>query len=91
PERNRLPDAYSEHLAAALRTSPDLTELALYRNALGNSGVQLLCLLSTSGDLLACQPPPLIKLYLTNNALGDAGVRLLCQGLRHPRCRLRVL
>ncbi|XP_011383931.1 NACHT, LRR and PYD domains-containing protein 12 isoform X2 [Pteropus vampyrus] len=43
PERNILPDAYSEQLAAALSTNPNLMELALYRNALGNRGVKLLC------------------------------------------------
>ncbi|XP_004470284.2 NACHT, LRR and PYD domains-containing protein 12 [Dasypus novemcinctus] len=43
PERAILPDAYSEHLAAALRASPHLTELVLYRSALGSRGVKLLC------------------------------------------------
>lgn len=43
PERNVLPDAYSEQLAMALSTNPNLIELALYRNALGNRGVKLLC------------------------------------------------
>ncbi|XP_008589880.1 PREDICTED: NACHT, LRR and PYD domains-containing protein 12 isoform X2 [Galeopterus variegatus] len=43
PERNILPDAYSEHLAAALCTNLNLIELALYRNALGSRGVKLLC------------------------------------------------
>ncbi|XP_030768584.1 NACHT, LRR and PYD domains-containing protein 12 isoform X3 [Rhinopithecus roxellana] len=43
PERTVLPDAYSEHLAAALCTNPNLTELALYRKALGSRGVKLLC------------------------------------------------
>nr|KAF6411127.1 NLR family pyrin domain containing 12 [Rousettus aegyptiacus] len=43
PERNILPDAYSEQLAAALSTNPNLMELALYRNALGSRGVKLLC------------------------------------------------
>ncbi|KAK1329764.1 hypothetical protein QTO34_009947 [Cnephaeus nilssonii] len=41
--RNVLPDAYSEHLAAALSTNPHLIELALYHNALGSQGVRLLC------------------------------------------------
>ncbi|XP_064236958.1 NACHT, LRR and PYD domains-containing protein 12 isoform X3 [Aotus nancymaae] len=43
PERTVLLDAYSEHLAAALCTNPNLIELALYRNALGSRGVKLLC------------------------------------------------
>ncbi|XP_011814761.1 PREDICTED: NACHT, LRR and PYD domains-containing protein 12 isoform X2 [Colobus angolensis palliatus] len=43
PERTVLPDAYSEHLAAALCTNPNLRELALYRKALGSRGVKLLC------------------------------------------------
>ncbi|XP_003801633.2 NACHT, LRR and PYD domains-containing protein 12 [Otolemur garnettii] len=43
PERNVLLDAYSQHLAAALCTNPDLVELGLYRNALGSQGVKLLC------------------------------------------------
>ncbi|XP_013854191.2 NACHT, LRR and PYD domains-containing protein 12 isoform X1 [Sus scrofa] len=43
PERNLLPDAYSEQLAAALSTSPNLVELVLYSNALGSRGVKLLC------------------------------------------------
>uniref|UniRef100_A0A8C3WWM3 NACHT, LRR and PYD domains-containing protein 12 n=1 Tax=Catagonus wagneri TaxID=51154 RepID=A0A8C3WWM3_9CETA len=43
PERNVLPDAYSEQLAAALSTSPSLVELVLYSNALGSRGVKLLC------------------------------------------------
>ncbi|XP_012863441.2 NACHT, LRR and PYD domains-containing protein 12 [Echinops telfairi] len=43
PERDMLPNAYSEHLAAALATNPNLMELVLYRNALGSRGVRLLC------------------------------------------------
>ncbi|XP_078216983.1 NACHT, LRR and PYD domains-containing protein 12 isoform X2 [Callithrix jacchus] len=43
PERTVLLDAYSEHLAVALCTNPNLIELALYRNALGSRGVKLLC------------------------------------------------
>nr|AAM75144.1 monarch-1 splice form III [Homo sapiens] len=43
PERTVLLDAYSEHLAAALCTNPNLIELSLYRNALGSRGVKLLC------------------------------------------------
>ncbi|XP_050627849.1 NACHT, LRR and PYD domains-containing protein 12 isoform X3 [Macaca thibetana thibetana] len=43
PERTVLLDAYSEHLAAALCTNPNLVELSLYRNALGSRGVKLLC------------------------------------------------
>ncbi|XP_077837322.1 NACHT, LRR and PYD domains-containing protein 12 isoform X34 [Macaca mulatta] len=43
PERTILLDAYSEHLAAALCTNPNLVELSLYRNALGSRGVKLLC------------------------------------------------
>ncbi|XP_063471562.1 NACHT, LRR and PYD domains-containing protein 12 isoform X7 [Symphalangus syndactylus] len=43
PERTILLDAYSEHLAAALCTNPNLIELSLYRNALGSRGVKLLC------------------------------------------------
>ncbi|XP_054443233.1 NACHT, LRR and PYD domains-containing protein 12 isoform X2 [Pteronotus mesoamericanus] len=43
PERNVLPDAYSEQLATALSTNPNLTELALSHNALGSRGVKLLC------------------------------------------------
>ncbi|XP_016072710.1 PREDICTED: NACHT, LRR and PYD domains-containing protein 12 isoform X2 [Miniopterus natalensis] len=43
PERNVLPDAYSEQLATALSTNPNLTELALHHNALGSRGVKLLC------------------------------------------------
>ncbi|KAL6086220.1 hypothetical protein STEG23_022494, partial [Scotinomys teguina] len=42
-ERNTLPDVYSAHLSAAVCTNPNLIELALYRNALGSRGVQLLC------------------------------------------------
>ncbi|XP_042539288.1 NACHT, LRR and PYD domains-containing protein 12 [Dipodomys spectabilis] len=42
PERNLLPGAYSEHLAAALG-NPGLVELALCRSALGTRGVRLLC------------------------------------------------
>uniref|UniRef100_A0A452RMC9 NLR family pyrin domain containing 12 n=1 Tax=Ursus americanus TaxID=9643 RepID=A0A452RMC9_URSAM len=38
-----LPEAYSKQLAAALSTNPNLTELVLYRNALGSRGVKLLC------------------------------------------------
>ncbi|EPQ05814.1 NACHT, LRR and PYD domains-containing protein 12 [Myotis brandtii] len=43
PERNVLPDAYSDQLANALSTNPNLIELALYHNALGSQGVKLLC------------------------------------------------
>ncbi|XP_004381793.2 NACHT, LRR and PYD domains-containing protein 12 isoform X1 [Trichechus manatus latirostris] len=43
PEKNLLPNAYSENLAAALCTNPNLIELVLYRNALGSRGVKLLC------------------------------------------------
>ncbi|XP_017652277.1 NACHT, LRR and PYD domains-containing protein 12 [Nannospalax galili] len=43
PERNMLPDLYNEHISAAVCTNPNLIELALYRNALGSQGVQLLC------------------------------------------------
>uniref|UniRef100_A0A8C0WHX7 NACHT, LRR and PYD domains-containing protein 12 n=1 Tax=Castor canadensis TaxID=51338 RepID=A0A8C0WHX7_CASCN len=43
PKRNVLPDAYSEHLAAALCTNPSLIELALYRNILGSRGMRMLC------------------------------------------------
>ncbi|XP_049757545.1 NACHT, LRR and PYD domains-containing protein 12 [Elephas maximus indicus] len=43
PERNILPNAYSDDLAAALCTNPNLIELVLYRNALGSQGVKLLC------------------------------------------------
>ncbi|KAF6078822.1 NLR family pyrin domain containing 12 [Phyllostomus discolor] len=43
PERNILPDAYSEQLATALSTNPNMVELALYQNALGSRGVKLLC------------------------------------------------
>ncbi|XP_014410068.2 NACHT, LRR and PYD domains-containing protein 12 [Camelus ferus] len=43
PERNVLPDAYSEQLASALSTNPNLVELVLYSNALGGQGVKLLC------------------------------------------------
>ncbi|XP_003638899.1 NACHT, LRR and PYD domains-containing protein 12 isoform X1 [Canis lupus familiaris] len=43
PEKNVLPDAYSKQLAAALSTNPNLTELVLYRSALGSRGVRLLC------------------------------------------------
>nr|XP_045235584.1 NACHT, LRR and PYD domains-containing protein 12 isoform X4 [Macaca fascicularis] len=43
PERTVLLDAYSEHLAAALCTNPNLVELSLYQNALGSRGVKLLC------------------------------------------------
>ncbi|XP_057568754.1 NACHT, LRR and PYD domains-containing protein 12 [Hippopotamus amphibius kiboko] len=43
PERKVLPDAYSEHLAAALSTNPNLVELALHSNALGSRGLELLC------------------------------------------------
>nr|KAF6407581.1 NLR family pyrin domain containing 12 [Molossus molossus] len=43
PERNVLPDAYSDQLATALSTNPNLIELALYHNALGSRGVKLLC------------------------------------------------
>ncbi|XP_072472240.1 NACHT, LRR and PYD domains-containing protein 12-like [Notamacropus eugenii] len=42
-ERNVLPEAYCEHLAAVLSTNQNLIELVLYRNALGNQGVRLLC------------------------------------------------
>ncbi|XP_077887618.1 NACHT, LRR and PYD domains-containing protein 12 [Ictidomys tridecemlineatus] len=113
PERNRLPDAYSEHLAAALRTSPDLTELALYRNALGNRGVQLLCqglrhplcrlqnlrLKRCCFSSSACQDlataltanQNLIRMDLSGNDLGLRGMSLLCQGLRHPQCRLQMI
>ncbi|KAM6224450.1 NACHT, LRR and PYD domains-containing protein 12 [Rhynchocyon petersi] len=42
-EKNILPNAYSEHLAAALCTNPNLIELVLCRNALGSQGVKLLC------------------------------------------------
>ncbi|XP_006897443.1 PREDICTED: NACHT, LRR and PYD domains-containing protein 12 [Elephantulus edwardii] len=42
-ERNILPNAYSEHLAAALCTNPNLVELVLCRNALGSQGVKMLC------------------------------------------------
>ncbi|XP_027950539.1 NACHT, LRR and PYD domains-containing protein 12 isoform X3 [Eumetopias jubatus] len=43
PEKNVLPEAYSKRLAASLSTNPNLTELVLYRNALGSRGVRLLC------------------------------------------------
>ncbi|XP_036901508.1 NACHT, LRR and PYD domains-containing protein 12 isoform X2 [Sturnira hondurensis] len=43
PERNILPDGYSEQLATALSTNPNMVELALYQNALGSRGVKLLC------------------------------------------------
>ncbi|KAK2490816.1 hypothetical protein MC885_007866 [Smutsia gigantea] len=43
PEKNLLPDAYGEQLGAALSTNPNLTELVLYRIALGSRGVKLLC------------------------------------------------
>uniref|UniRef100_A0A452RMI9 NLR family pyrin domain containing 12 n=1 Tax=Ursus americanus TaxID=9643 RepID=A0A452RMI9_URSAM len=43
PEKHVLPEAYSKQLAAALSTNPNLTELVLYRNALGSRGVKLLC------------------------------------------------
>nr|XP_044990342.1 NACHT, LRR and PYD domains-containing protein 12 isoform X2 [Jaculus jaculus] len=43
PERSALPDAYCEHLAAAVCTNPNLIELALDRNALGSRGVGRLC------------------------------------------------
>lgn len=43
PERNLLPDAYGDQLAAALRCCPDLVELALHRSALGSRGLALLC------------------------------------------------
>ncbi|XP_055993226.1 NACHT, LRR and PYD domains-containing protein 12 [Sorex fumeus] len=43
PERSVLPAAYGEQLAEALSTNPGLLELALYRTALGNQGVRLLC------------------------------------------------
>ena len=43
PEKHLLPEAYSKQLAAALSTNPNLTELVLYRNALGSRGVRLLC------------------------------------------------
>ncbi|XP_006868383.1 PREDICTED: NACHT, LRR and PYD domains-containing protein 12 [Chrysochloris asiatica] len=43
PERSVLPNAYSEHLAAALHNNPNLIELVLYHNALGSRGVKLLC------------------------------------------------
>ncbi|XP_036600416.1 NACHT, LRR and PYD domains-containing protein 12 isoform X2 [Trichosurus vulpecula] len=42
-ESNVLPEAYCEHLATALSTNRNLVELVLYRNALGNRGVRLLC------------------------------------------------
>ncbi|XP_068953272.1 NACHT, LRR and PYD domains-containing protein 12-like isoform X2 [Petaurus breviceps papuanus] len=42
-ERNVLPEAYCEHLAASLSTNRNLIELVLYRNALGNRGAKLLC------------------------------------------------
>ncbi|XP_027626182.1 NACHT, LRR and PYD domains-containing protein 12 isoform X3 [Tupaia chinensis] len=38
-----LPDAFSEHLAMALRTNRSLVELVLYRSPLGGRGVRLLC------------------------------------------------
>ncbi|KAM5236285.1 NACHT, LRR and PYD domains-containing protein 12 [Ctenodactylus gundi] len=43
PDRNALPDTYSEHLAATLCTNTHLVELALSRSALGDRGVRLLC------------------------------------------------
>ncbi|XP_006765440.1 PREDICTED: NACHT, LRR and PYD domains-containing protein 12 [Myotis davidii] len=43
PERNVLPDAYSDQLATALSSNPNLIELALHHNALGSQGVKLLC------------------------------------------------
>ncbi|XP_027715837.1 NACHT, LRR and PYD domains-containing protein 12-like isoform X2 [Vombatus ursinus] len=43
PERNFLPEAYCQHLAAALSANRNLVELVLYRNALGNRGAKLLC------------------------------------------------
>ncbi|KAM6154474.1 LOW QUALITY PROTEIN: NACHT, LRR and PYD domains-containing protein 12 [Erethizon dorsatum] len=43
PESNLLPDAYSEHLAAALCSHPELMELGLCRSALGAHGVRVLC------------------------------------------------
>ncbi|XP_007492316.1 NACHT, LRR and PYD domains-containing protein 12 [Monodelphis domestica] len=42
-EKNILPETYCEHLAAALSTNRNLVELVLYRNALGDRGVRLLC------------------------------------------------
>uniref|UniRef100_A0A8D2DNK2 NACHT, LRR and PYD domains-containing protein 12 n=1 Tax=Sciurus vulgaris TaxID=55149 RepID=A0A8D2DNK2_SCIVU len=112
-ERSLLPDAYSEHLAVALSTCPDLTELALYRNALGSRGVQLLCqglrhprcrlqnlrLKRCCFSSSACQHlataltanKNLIRMDLSSNSLGLPGMTLLCEGLRHPQCRLRMI
>ncbi|XP_074076160.1 NACHT, LRR and PYD domains-containing protein 12-like [Macrotis lagotis] len=42
-EKNVLPEAYCKNLAVALSTNRNLIELVLYRNALGNRGVKLLC------------------------------------------------
>ncbi|NXS51995.1 NLRP3 protein, partial [Brachypteracias leptosomus] len=42
------------------------------------------------GELLS-QHPRLARLELGDGTLGDPGVRRLCQGLRQPRCQLRVL
>ncbi|XP_013365549.1 PREDICTED: NACHT, LRR and PYD domains-containing protein 12 [Chinchilla lanigera] len=43
PESDLLPDAYSEHLAAALCSHRELVELGLRRSALGAHGVRVLC------------------------------------------------
>ncbi|XP_037355492.1 NACHT, LRR and PYD domains-containing protein 3 isoform X3 [Talpa occidentalis] len=95
-----LTPSVCQGLFSVLSANPNLAELDLSDNALGDPGVQVLCE-ALQDPACALQrlclaavlggPCPLVELDLSHNVLGDAGVRRLCEGLRQPSCGLRKL
>ncbi|XP_034505739.1 ribonuclease inhibitor isoform X2 [Ailuropoda melanoleuca] len=69
------PEVVCKYLAAVLICNPNLTELDLSENPLGDTGVKYLC------EGLRHSNCKVEKL----DALGDTGVQHLCEGLRHAK------